>query len=212
MINVFLTDDHIIFREGLKRIIEENDGMAVVGEAGDGREAINKILKDPPDVAIVDISMPGVDGLEVIARVCHEMPDIPFIILSMHVEPQFVQSGIEAGAAGFVAKQSAPEQLVTAIQSVCSGDRYLCQEASRAIASLLTAGNAKTSPVDLLTQRELQVLRNLALGKTNREIAEIYNISVKTVDTYRLRLLKKLELRNNADLSRFAIQNKLIEL
>ncbi len=211
MIKVLLADDHSIVREGLRRIVEESEDMEVVAEAADGKEAIHQIRKRRPDVAVIDISMPEIDGLEVLQRLQPEYPELPFLILTMHEEQQYAVRAIEAGARGYITKKSAPEQLVKAIRKVYAGSRYLSEEAAEALALSVAKGKEGRSPLDLLSTRELQVLRRLALGHTNREIAENYNISIKTVDTYRLRLLKKLSLRNNAELSRFAIQNRLIE-
>lgn len=211
MINVLLADDHSIVRAGLRRIVEESGDMAVVAEASDGREAVQLVRKHQPDVAVIDISMPEIGGLEVIHRLRPEFPDLPILVLTMHEEQQYAVRVIEAGAMGYITKKSAPEQLVTAIRKVHGGARFLTEEAAEYLALHVAKGQTGKSPLDLLSARELQVLRRLALGHTNREIAQAYNISVKTVDTYRLRLLKKLELRNNAELSRFAIQNRLIE-
>jgi DNA-binding NarL/FixJ family response regulator len=211
MINVLLADDHSIVRAGLCRIVEESGDMAVVAEASDGREAIRLVREHQPDVAVVDISMPEIGGLEVIHRLRPEFPDLPILVLTMHEEQQYAVRVIEAGAMGYITKKSAPEQLVKAIRKVHGGMRFLTEEAAESLALHVAKGQTGKSPLDLLSARELQVLRRLALGHTNREIAEAYNISIKTVDTYRLRLLKKLELRNNADLSRFAIQNRLID-
>jgi len=155
--------------------------------------------------------MPEIDGLEVLQQLQPEYPELPILILTMHEEQQYAVRAIEAGARGYITKKSAPEQLVKAIRKVYAGSRYLSEEAAEALALRVAKGKSGQSPLDLLSTRELQVLRRLALGHTNREIAENYNISIKTVDTYRLRLLKKLSLRNNAELSRFAIQNRLIE-
>jgi DNA-binding NarL/FixJ family response regulator len=206
-----LADDHRIVRAGLRRLIEESGNMEVIAEAADGREAIQKAREKIPDVAVIDISMPGLDGLEVVSQLRHYSPNLPILILTMHGEEQYVIRAFEAGAMGYITKRSAPEQLVKAIQKVHSGSRYLTEEAAETLALRLAKGNGARSPLDSLSARELQVLRRLALGNTNREIAGAYNISIKTVDTYRLRLLKKLNLRNNAELSRFAIQNRLIE-
>ena len=211
MINVLLADDHSIVRAGLRRIVEESGDMAVVAEASDGREAIRLVREHRPDVAVIDISMPEIGGLEVIHRLRPEFPSLPILILTMHEEQQYAVRVIEAGAMGFITKKSAPEQLVTAIRKVHGGTRFLTEEAAEYLALHVAKGQVGKSPLDLLSARELQVLRRLALGHTNREIAQAYNISIKTVDTYRLRLLKKLELRNNAELSRFAIQNRLID-
>jgi DNA-binding NarL/FixJ family response regulator len=212
MINVLLADDHNIVRAGLRRIVEESGDIQVVAEASDGRQAIRQIRKIPPDVAVIDISMPDLDGLEVIRVISAEFPKLPLLILTMHAEHQYVIRAIEAGPKGYITKQSAPEQLVQAIRKLNNGDHFISSEAAEALAQKVARGKSLKSLVDTLSIRELQVLRYLALGKTNREIAAIYNISIKTVDTYRSRLLKKLNLRNNAELSRFAIQNHLIEI
>jgi DNA-binding NarL/FixJ family response regulator len=211
MIRVLLADDHSIVRAGLRRIIEESADIEVVAEADDGREAIRLAREKEPDVAVIDISMPGLDGLEVISQLKIYRPEMPIIMLTMHEEEQYVVRAIEAGAKGYVTKRSAPEHIVKAIHQVNSGTPYLTPEASEALALRIAKGAAGKSILDSLSNRELQVLRRLALGHTNHEIAEAYGISTKTVDTYRLRLLKKLNLRNNAELSRFAMQNKLIE-
>ena len=211
MIKVLLADDHSIVRAGLRRIVEESGDMAVVAEAADGREALEKVHKNLPDVAVIDISMPGLDGLEVLNQLRNYYPDLPILILTMHEEGQYVVRAIEAGAMGYITKQSAPEQLVKAIRKLYSGSRYVTDEAAEALALRVARGEHGQSPLDSLSMRELQVLRRLAMGHTNREIARAYHISIKTVDTYRSRLLKKLNLRNNAELSRFAIQNRLID-
>ena len=211
MIRVLLADDHSIVREGLRRIVEESGDIEVIAEASDGREAVLAVRREKPDVAVIDISMPVLDGLEVIAQIKSENPDVPILVLTMHEEHQYVVRAIETGAMGYITKQSAPEQLVKAIRKVRSGSLYLTDEAAEALALRVAKGRTVQSPLETLSTRELQVLRRLALGNTNREIAEAYHISIKTVDTYRFRLLKKLKLRNNADLSRFAIQNNLIE-
>jgi DNA-binding NarL/FixJ family response regulator len=211
LIKVLLADDHSIVRAGLRRIVEESDDMEVIAEAADGREAIRLVRKTAPDVAVIDISMPGLDGLEVVSRLRGHCPDLPILILTMHEEGQYVVRAIQAGAMGYMTKQSAPEQLLKAIRKIHAGSRYLTDEAAETLALRIAKGTGEQSPLDSLSMRELQVLRRLAMGHTNREIAGAYNISIKTVDTYRSRLLKKLNLRNNAELSRFAMQNRLIE-
>ncbi|RJR32067.1 MAG: DNA-binding response regulator [Desulfobacteraceae bacterium] len=211
MIKILLADDHSIVRAGLRRLIEESGDIEVVSEAADGREALLKAQTDSHDVAVIDLSMPGVDGLEVVTRLHSLLPQLPILVLTMHEEEQYVIRAVSAGAMGYVTKRSAPEELVRAIRKVHGGGRYLSEAASEALALRVARGAGAESPLDSLSNREIQVLRALALGKTNREIAESYNLSVKTVDTYRARLLSKLRLRNNAELSRFAIQHHLIE-
>jgi len=212
MIKVLLADDHRIVREGLRRVLEDSNEIKVIAEAADGETAFDEAMEKKPDVAVIDISMPGMDGLEVVTRMASYCPDIPVLILTMHDEEQYVIRAIEAGAMGYVTKQSAPEQLVEAVKKINAGGRYLTEKASEALALRVIRGNKDQSLTESLSMRELQVLRKLAMGNTNREIATSYNLSVKTVDTYRARILKKLKIRNNTELSRYAIQNKLVEL
>ena len=211
MIRVLLADDHSILRDGLRRIIEASGQMSVVAETDNGNDAVSKARELKPDVAVIDISMPGLDGLEVTSRLATYFPELPVLILTMHEEDQYIIRAIEAGAKGYITKRSAPEQLVNAIKKIHEGGRYLTEAAMEVLALRVAKGEKNRSLLDTLSMRELQVLRRLAKGRTNREIAEIYGISIKTVDTYRARLLKKLGLRNNAELSRFAISNRLID-
>jgi two-component system invasion response regulator UvrY len=211
MIRVLLADDHDIVRAGLRHIIEDSGDIEVLAEAADGWEAIQKVHETLPDVAVIDISMPGLDGLGVISQLQHYYPKLPILILSMFEEEHFVGRAIAAGAKGYITKRSAPEQLLKAIRKVNAGGRYLSQIASESLALHLASGTQSRAPLDSLSNREIQVLRHLALGHTVREIAESYHLSTNTVHTYRLRLLKKLNLRNNAELSRFALQNRLVE-
>lgn len=210
MIRVLLADDHSIVRAGLRRLLEDAGDMEVV-EAADGRQALKVVRDNPPDVVVMDISMPGLDGLEAIQRLKEQRPELPILVLTMHEEEQYVVRCLAAGARGYLTKRGAPEQLVNAIRKVLAGGRFLSDEVAEALAVRLARGQDQQSPMESLSNRELQVLRSLALGQTNREIAETYNLSVKTVDTYRFRLLKKLNLRNNAELSLFAMQHGLIQ-
>jgi two-component system invasion response regulator UvrY len=212
MIKVLLADDHSIVRAGLRRIIEESGDMVVVAEAEDGQDAIREIQKTSPDVAVIDISMPGLDGLEVLSRIRPTHPKLPVLVLTMHEEDQYVIRVFAAGANGYITKRSAPEQLVNAIRKLHSGGRYINGSAAEALALHMAKGIPGRTLLDTLSNREIQVLRRLAMGLTTREIAEAYNISIKTADTYRFRLLKKLNLRNNTELTRFAIQNGLVEV
>jgi len=211
VIRVLLADDHSIVRDGLRRLVEGAGDMVVVAEAGDGREAIRKAGEFLPDVAVVDISMPGPDGLEVVERIHGEHPKTAILVLTMHEEEQYVVRAISAGARGYITKRAAADQLLKAIRRVHEGGRYLSDEAAEALARRMGKGPADRTPLDALSTREIQVLRGLALGKSNREIGESYGISTRTIDTYRFRLLKKLGLRNNAELTRFAIQNRIVE-
>lgn len=211
MIRVLLADDHSIVLDGLKRLVESAGDMTVVAEAHNGNEAVEKIHSSLPDVAVIDISMPGIDGLEVISRVRSHYPKLPILVLTMHEEQQYVVRAMGAGAMGYVSKRSAAESLIKAIRKIHAGGRYIDDKAAESLASHMAVGAGGRSPLDILSNREVQVLRRLAMGQSNREIAEDYNISIKTVDTYRARLLKKLNLKNNAELTRFALQKKLVE-
>ncbi|MBI5576625.1 MAG: response regulator transcription factor [Deltaproteobacteria bacterium] len=212
MIRVLLADDHSVVRDGLRRLVDGAGDMTVVAEAADGREAIRKARETSPDVAVVDISMPGLDGLEVVRRLIAERPKLPVLVLTMHEEEQYVVRAIGAGAKGYITKRSAAEQLLQAIRKVHAGGRYLSESASEALAERMAKGGEAGSLLDILSDREIQVLRGLAMGRSNREIAEAYDISIKTVDTYRFRLLNKLNLRNNVELTRFAIRKGIVEL
>ncbi|MHB8765668.1 MAG: response regulator [Deferrisomatales bacterium] len=212
MIRVVLVEDHCLVRAGLRRLIDDEcEDIAVIGEASDGRAGLEQIRATRPDVAVIDLAMPGFDGFELLDLVREAAPEVPVLVLTMHEEGQYAVRAIEKGAKGYLTKRSAPEQFLAAIRRIHDGGRYLTEAAAEALAVNL-AGDQGRSELDELSSRELQVLRRLALGQTNREIAETLNISVKTVDTYRLRLLKKLNLRNNADLSRFAIKHGLVEV
>jgi DNA-binding NarL/FixJ family response regulator len=211
VIRVLLADDHSIVRDGLRRLVEGAGDMAVAAEAADGREAIRKAAECLPDVAVVDISMPGMDGLEVVERIHAAHPETAILVLTMHEEEQYVVRALGAGAAGYITKRAAADQLLKGIRKVHAGGKYLSDDAAEALARRVGKGSPGASPLDALSTREIQVLRGLALGKSNREIAESYAISIKTVDTYRLRLLKKLGLRNNAEITRFAIRNGIVE-
>ena len=210
MIKVLLADDHTIVRDGFKRLVEEAGDMQVVAEAADGREAIEMVHKCRPDVVVVDLSMPGIDGLEVISQLVHYYPELPVIVLTMQKEEQYVKRALSAGAMGYITKQAAAHHLISAIRSVLAGERYLGEYAARSLADRV-ARKAETSLIETLSNREIQVLSQLASGKTNKEIAGIYSISVKTVDIYRARIFQKLEIRNIAELTRFAIKHGLIE-
>ena len=171
MIKVLLADDHSIVRGGLARIVKDSGDIEVVAEAADGQEAIEQVHRTLPDVAIIDISMPGLDGLEVIGQLRQYYPKLPILILTMHEEEQYVVRAIGAGANGYITKRSAPEQLVNAIRKVHAGGRYLSDSAAESLAQHMATGPRNRTPLDTLSNREIQVLRHLALGHTVREIA-----------------------------------------
>lgn len=211
MIRVLLADDHNLVRAALVRIVEDSGGMKVVAEAADGREAIRKVHQTRPDVAVLEIFMPGMDGLEAVRRLRKAYPKLPILILTRHEEQQYAVRAIGAGANGYLSKHSSPEQLVRAVHQVYGGGRYLSEAAGESLAQHLADGPLRRSPLDSLSNREIQVLRHLALGHTVREVAQAHHLSINTVNCHRLRLMRKLNLRNNSELSLFALQNHLAE-
>jgi DNA-binding NarL/FixJ family response regulator len=210
VIRVFIVDDHVIVRQGLRRILEESDGIEVVGEASDGVEALKKILTVNWDVMLLDISMPEKSGGETLKQVMDENKKAKVLILSMYSEDQYAVRLMKAGASGYLTKDVAPEQLVGAIRKVAGGGKYI----SSALAELLLAEvNSDTSkPLHAsLSDREYQVLRLIGSGKKVSEIAEALSLSVKTVSTYRAHILEKMNLKNNAEMTFYVIQNGLLE-
>jgi DNA-binding NarL/FixJ family response regulator len=211
MIRVLIADDHKIVRSGIRRMLEDHEDIQIVGEATDGHEAIQKALETTPNIVLLDISMPGMDGLDVTKQLKTMDPNVRILVLTMHAEEQYAPRLMRAGVMGYVTKHAAPEDLVEAIHVVHSGGRFISPALAKNLAWLYLGKKADLTPVDSLSDRELQVLCLLAQGNTNREIAESLHLSPKTIDTYRARVLEKLNLRNNAELTLFAVRHGLIE-
>ena len=210
MINIMIADDHTIVRAGLKQILSDHSDMVVVDEASDGQELLEKIKKRCPDVILLDISMPGRNGLEILKQIKMEKPSLPVLVLSMHSEEQYAIRTIKAGAAGYLTKESASEKLIEAIKKVHDGGRYISMTLAEKLAETLL-NNPKNAAHETLTDREYQVFYNIASGKTVSEIAGEMFLSVKTISTYRRRILNKMDMKNNSELTRYAIENSLIE-
>jgi two-component system, NarL family, invasion response regulator UvrY len=210
MIKVIVVDDHAVVREGLKRIISENMGMTVTGEAGDGNEALRVIQTAPCDVVLLDITMPEKNGLDVLKQLHADKPRLPVLVLSMHAEDQYAIRMLRAGAAGYLTKESAPAKLVQAIRKVVRGGKYVSTTLAEKLAVDLD-DNSKKTPHELLSDREYQVLCMIASGKTVTEAANDLALSVKTISTYRVRILEKLKMKHNADLTRYAIKQGLVD-
>jgi two-component system invasion response regulator UvrY len=210
MIKVLVVDDHAVVREGLKRIISENPGMAVTAEAGDGHEAMRLIRSEPCDVVLLDITMPNKSGLDVLKEVHAESPRLPVLVLSMHPEDQYAVRVLRAGAAGYLTKESAPAKLVQAIRKVVRGGKYVSPALAERLVFDLGADKDKL-PHELLSDREYQVLCMIASGKTVTQIANELTLSVKTISTYRVRILEKLKMNNNAEVTRYAIKEGLVD-
>jgi two-component system, NarL family, invasion response regulator UvrY len=210
MIKVCVVDDHAVVREGLKRIIAENPGMAVTSEAGDGVEALRILQTEPCDIVLLDITMPNKNGLDVLKQIHAETPRLPVLVLSMHAEDQYAVRVLRAGASGYLTKESAPAKLVQAIRKVVRGGKYVSTTLAEKLVFDLDARSAK-APHEVLSDREYQVLCMIASGKTVTIIAEELALSVKTVSTYRVRILEKLNMKNNAELTRYAIKEGLVD-
>jgi two-component system, NarL family, invasion response regulator UvrY len=210
MIKVCVVDDHAVVREGLKRIIAENPGMAVTAEASDGHEALKVIQSQPFDVVLLDITMPNKSGLDVLKELRANTPRLPVLVLSMHAEDQYAVRVLRAGAAGYLTKESAPAKLVQAIRKVVRGGKYVSQTLAEKLVYDLDSDTSK-APHEALSDREYQVLCMIASGKTVTVIAEELALSVKTISTYRVRILEKLNMKNNAELTRYAIKESLVD-
>lgn len=210
MIKVVVIDDHAVVREGLKRIISENPGMTVSGEAGDGFEALNVIRKESCDVVLLDISMPNKNGLDILKQLHVELPRLPVLVLSMHSEEQYAVRVLRAGAAGYLTKESAPAKLVEAIRKVVRGGRYVSPTLAEKLVFNLDLPTDRPLH-EILSDREYQVMCMIASGKTVSEIASELNLSVKTISTYRVRVLDKLKMKNNSEMTRYAIKEGLVD-
>lgn len=210
MIKVLVADDHAVVRQGLKQIIGEAPGMTVTGEAVTGPEALTKARSGEWDVLVMDMTMPGLSGFDVLQALKQTRPELPVLILSMHPEEQYAVRLLKAGAAGYLTKESAPEELVGAIRKIVAGGKYVGPTLAEKL--IFELGEAAPRPVhETLSDREFQVLRLIAAGKTVTEAATALALSVKTVSTYRTRLCEKLNLQTNAELIRYALQNHLVE-
>lgn len=210
MIKVLIADDHAVVRSGLKQILDETEGeIRVEGEATNGREVLEKIQAREWDVLVLDITMPGRSGLDILKDIRQIKPSLPVLILSMHAEEQFATRMLKAGASGYLNKESAPEELVKAIRKVQSGGKYVsATQAERMVAEL--TGDSNKQPHELLSDREYEILCLIASGKTATQIAKELSLSVKTVSTYRSRILEKMNLSTNAQLTHYAIKNGLV--
>ncbi len=208
MIRVLIADDHAIVRKGFLQIVNETPDMRVVGEASNGQEILEKVRELDCDVLVLDISMPRFSGLESLREIRYLRPELPVLILSMHAEDQYAIRSLKAGAAGYLNKESAVDELVAAIRKVVSGGKYLSVSAAEKIA-LEIGNNSDKAPHERLSNREYSVLLMIGNGKSISEIADELSLSVKTVSTYRTRILEKMNLNTNADLIRYVIENNL---
>jgi two-component system, NarL family, invasion response regulator UvrY len=208
LIRILIADDHGIFLEGLKQVIEKTANMTVAGEAADGQEVLSKIRNNEYDMLVLDISMPGRSGLDILKEIKSIRPRLPVLILSMHPEEQYAMRSLKSGASGYLTKGSSSQELVTALQKIASGKKYVSPVIAELLASRLGAHDGP--PHERLSDREYQVMRMIAAGATPKEIAGELMVGIKTVNTYRVRILEKMDMKCNADLTRYTIQRDLI--
>ena len=209
MIKVLVADDHPVVREGLKQILSEAQDIKVTAEAEDGHEILDKARNQEFDVIVLDISMPGLMGLDVLKQLKSEKPELPVLILSMHPEEQYAIRVLRAGASGYLTKGSAPDKLTEAIRKLYRGGRYVSSSLAERLAAEL-GGDLTKLPHQTLSDREYQVMCLIASGKTVTQVADQLALSVKTVSTYRTRILEKMRMQSNAELTHYAIENKLV--
>jgi DNA-binding NarL/FixJ family response regulator len=210
VIRVLIADDHGIVRSGLRMLLERQSDLAVVGEAGDGVEALALSQAERPDVAVLDVSMPRMTGLQAAREIRAHTPDTRVLLLSMHDDERYFLEGLEAGAAGYVLKRAADTDLIDAVRTVAGGRTFLSDDAQRALMDEWLEGG-RSEPDDPLTPRELEVVKLIAEAYTNRQIAETLTLSEKTVESHRANLLAKLGMRDRVELVRYAIRRGLVE-
>ena len=209
MIRILVADDHIVVRRGLRMILLEGFPGAHIEEVGDAEDLIKQVMKAEWDVVISDLSMPGRSGLDALQQIKPMRPNLPVLILSIHPEEQYALRVLKAGASGYLSKDMAPDELVNAVQKVMLGKKYITPSIAEKLTSIFDQDQTKL-PHELLSDREFDVLKMLASGKSVSEIAETLFLSVTTVSTYRARIITKMNLKNNAELTLYAIENKLM--
>ena len=209
-IRVLIADDHAIVRQGLRQILSDTPDLTVAGEAENGVQAVQMVRGGEWDVVLMDVSMPDRNGIDALKLIKKEFPRLPVLILSMYPEEQYAIRALKAGAAGYLTKQSAPDLLVTAIRQVASGKKYVSPSLAEELANAISEDTERPAH-EKLSDREYQTLCMIASGKTPTEIAEALNLSVKTVSVYRARLLEKMHLRNNAELTHYGLKHGLAE-
>jgi len=207
MIGVFLVDDHVMVREGLAALLARDEYVRIVGQCGDGIRALEDIQQVQPDVVILDITMPGLNGLDICRELTRKLCDSRVLILTMHDDEQFVARAFEYGATGYLLKEAVSDQLSQAVRCVARGERYICPGLS---IKRVTTG--LDDPYEQLTTRERQVLQLIAEGKTNRQISEALNVAVKTVDTHRSHLMRKLGIHDQTSLVKYALRKGIVKL
>jgi len=212
---VLLAEDHTIVRKGLCALLDAEPGIEVIGEAEDGREALVQVEQQRPDIVLMDISMPGLNGLEATRQIKKRFPEVKVLILTVHSDEEYIRQILRAGASGYLLKEAAPHELISAIEAIQRGESYLSPSVSKKVVREYVqhaTGSAEEDSCERLTDREREVLQLIAEGNSTRDIAELLHLSVKTAETHRARLMRKLDIHSTAELTQYAIRKGVISL
>jgi DNA-binding NarL/FixJ family response regulator len=209
MLRILIADDHTVVRKGLRQILQDEFPTAEIDEVPDAEELIKKVMNEHWDVVVSDLSMPGRSGLDALQQIKLSHPALPVLILSIHPEEQYAMRALKSGASGYLSKDTAPDELVKAVQKVLLGKKYISQAIAEKLANSFSS-DAELNPHESLSDREFDVMKLLANGKSVSDIAEMLSLSVTTVSTYRARVMLKMNLKSNSDLTKYAIENKLL--
>ncbi len=210
MLNILIADDHPIFRAGIKNYINREPDLKVIYEAEDGTEVFNYLIENDVDLVVIDIGLPGRSGLDMLPDIKKIKPKMPVLILSMHPEERFGLRAIKAGASCYLSKESDPKILIEAIRTISTGRKYITPIIAEKMAGEFEK-DIKQNPHEILSNREFEIMRLISIGKTIKEIADMLSISINTVNTYRARIMEKMEMHSNMELAHYAIENKLID-
>lgn len=211
---VFIADDHAVFRDGLRKILLDHGSFEVVGEAGDGQEAINKLSECQPDILLLDVSMPIFNGFQVLEKIKDLLPGMKIIVLTLHNNESYIASFLKVGVHGYIIKTASAREVILALEAVCKGGYYLDPSVSRFLIThyLENRVEEKVEEWDGLTSREVEVLKLIAEGYKNQDIADLLNVSVKTVESHRYNIMDKLDMHDRIDLVKYAIRRGLIQV
>jgi two-component system, NarL family, invasion response regulator UvrY len=211
MLKILIADDHTLFRKGLQHILSEYPDQVVTDEASNGQEVLDKIWHNDYDMVLLDITMPGMTGLEALKQLKNDRPKLPVLVLSMHPEEQYAVRVIRAGASGYLRKESAPDELITAIQRISAGRKYITSSLAERLADDVVEPTAEKPLHDTLSDREFEVFRMIAEGKAITQIAEALFLNARTISTYRSRILEKMQMKTNAELIHYAIKHQILD-
>jgi two-component system, NarL family, invasion response regulator UvrY len=210
MIQVFIVDDHTIFREGLKKVLGPVNDITIVGEAASGSDALDKILRGTCDVVVLDLGLPGISGFDVLRTLKQKRPSLPVLVMSIHTEEEYAVMVLKAGGSGYLSKESVPDDLIKAIRKAVKGETYVSESLGERFVGELR-GYAQNRPHERLTAKEYQVFSLIVNGKSIKEISHELSLARPTISTYRTRILQKMKMKSNAELARYAAKHDLVD-